>query len=281
MMSEYKYTFNKKVNRKLLKAELEANMSFTAAVYDVTVEGDSKEIVNVYTKTSLDGVLLSLLGSIVANHVYVDIAAPIDKPKLMTLIENERCLEEGIELTYRMYPKVFDIPEGDNGGQPYTFDILFPCTVAMLGATVDLNQFMLNDMISFDVPSTTIIGFLAEGVDTTTNICKMDPDAKAYIYKGMDIIINGESQGRITGYDDNGDYILHENFKSSFPINTPVAVRFKVVDPYLVTTAPLTLWVSRDTDRATIVPKNTPMQFIYWNHSGIAKKVQLCFELYT
>lgn len=280
-MSENKYTFNKKVNREVLRAEIDSNTSFTAAIYDITIEGNLKDAVNIYTKTPLDGIQQSVLGSIVEAHTFINITVPPLKPKLMTVVENERCLEEGIELTYRMHPRVFEIPEGDNGGEPYTFPIVFPCNVAMLGATVDLNTAMIGDSMAFDVPSDVTVGYLTEAVDTSSNIIKTNGDSKPYIYKGMDVIIGGEIQGRITGYDENGDYVLNENIKGTYPEFTPVTVRFRVVDPYLITTAPLTFWISRDTDRATIVPKNTPMDFHYWNASGTAKKVQLCFELYT
>ena len=278
-MSEYIYTFTKAVNRELLEQELRANVYLITGVYGVTVENDTT--VKVYMKAALDSAQQLVLAAAVDAHINVPLDPVAARPPLMTLIENERILEEGIELTYRMYPVLFDIPASTNGGEPYSFPVVIPCTIATLGATVDLSAAMIGDSMAFDAPSETIIGHLSAEVTTGTNIGYINETARPYMYKGMDIIINDTVQGRIFGWEGDYGFKLHENFKGSYPVGTQVSVRFRTVDRYLVTAAPLQLWISRDTDRAAIVPRNTPQMFHYWNDTGTAKKVQICFEFYT
>ncbi len=279
-MTEYIYTFDKKTNRDVLAQEILNSPDITVAVYAITIVNDSST--HIYMKAPLSEPQQVALTSLVQAHVYTDPAAEATRPQLVTLIENERIPELGIELTYRMYPVVFDIPEGNNNNnEPYAFDVTFPCDVATLGATIDLSTAMVGDSMAYDVPSEITVGALAADVAQGDITGYINPESRGYIYKGMDIIIGNTVQGRI--YDWEGDYgfKLYGAFDAAYAAGTAVKVRFRTVDKYLVTAAPLQLWVSRDTDRAAIVPKNTPQKFYYWNVTGTAKKVQICFEFYT
>ncbi len=278
-MAEYIYSFNKKTNRDVLTQEIHDSPDITVAVYTIIIENDS--VTKVYMKAPLSEPQQVALTSLIQAHVYVEPAVVIERPSLVTLIENERIPEEGIELTYRMYPVIFDIPSGDNSGLPYEFPVVFPCTVATLGATIDMGAHMIGDEMAYDAPSTILVGALSANVLLDETVGYINAESRSYIYKGMDVIINNTVQGRIYDWDGDYGFKLYGKFDANYAAGTPIYVRFRTVDKYLVTAAPLQLWISRDTDRAAIMPRNTPQKFLYWNNTGTAKKVQICFEFYT
>lgn len=279
-MAIFTYNFEKKCSQYWLEKELKANAELVIGVHAVNIVNGTQTRVMMKDDLMTYPGQYEVLAAAVTAHIWKEDPSDIRLP-LMTLVENERIPEEGIELTYRMYPMVFEIPEGTNGGLPYEFPIVFPCTVATLGATIDLSTAMIGDSMAYDVPSEITVGALAADVAQGDITGYINPESRGYIYKGMDIIIGSTVQGRI--YDWEGDYgfKLFGAFDAAYTAGTAVKVRFRTVDKYLVTAAPLQLWISRDTDRAAIVPKNTPQKFYYWNDTGTAKKVQICFEFYT
>lgn len=278
----FPYIFSKKTNQEQLEAEIRGSANIFTACHAVVLETDpATGIVStkVLMKAILDTEQEIALENIVSTHVPVE-AKPLTKPVIATLVENEKVFEKGIELTYRMLPMVFDIPAGDNTGQPHTFPMSVPCNFLLLGGTIDMGVNMVGDMMAIDIPATVPVGVFTSEIMTGDESVSVDSESFKYIYKGMDILVGSEYVGRVKAYGANS-FAIHGGFKKAYPAGTVYSIRYRVLDPYLITTAPLTLWISRDTDRGTVVDANTPMSFSYWNHTGTAKKVQVCMELYV
>ena len=278
-MVEHKYDFIKLTNPDQLKLELDANKSLIIGVHAVTITDST--ITNVYMKDDLNEHLgqFAVLEAAVNAHVKAD-TPKITHTPMMTIVENERAIAEGSDLTYRMLPWLFDIPEGSNNGEPYVFNVSFPHAVVMLGATVDLHPAMVGDSMAYDIPSDITIGFLVQNTVIGENTGVLNEGAASNFKRGMDVVIGGVTRGRI--FEKNGSaFKIQTPWQSVLTAGTPVAIRYRMVDRYLVTAAPIILWVSRDTFRGAVISENMPQRFSYWNTTGTAKKVQIAIEFYT
>ena len=271
------YNFTKVINREQLEAEIRGSDNIYAACHAVTVEGEDN--VKIYMKAELDTAQEIALSNLVNLHVPVA-DADLVKPVIATLVENEKVFEKGIELTYRMLPIVFDIPASINNNEPFAFPMFVPCNFLLLGGTIDLSTNMIGDSIAIDIPAPITVGVFTDAINIGESHAHVDSLSASYLYKGMDILVDGNVIGRIKKYDSTG-FEIHGAFTQAYPAGTLYQIRYRILDPYLVTSAPLTLWISRDTDRGTVVDASTPMAFYYYNASGTAKKVQICMEHYV
>jgi len=271
------YNFIKIINREQLEAEIRGSENIFVACHTVVVEG--VDGVKVHMKAELDSEQEIALTNIVNSHIPI---ASVDlvKPVIATLVENEKVFEKGIELTYRMLPMVFDVPANNNNGEPFDFPMHVPCNFLLLGGTIDLSTNMIGDSIAIDIPAPITVGVFVDGVNIGDNHVHVDSQSAGYLYKGMDVLVDNIVIGRIKSYDLTG-FTIHGAFTQAYPAGTLYQIRYRILDPYLITSAPLTLWISRDTDRGTVVDAGTPMAFYYWNSSGTAKKAQICMEHYV
>lgn len=277
VMSNYVYTFTKEVNRDVLEQELRANTSLITGVYTVTVENGTT--VKVYMKAALSPEEHAVLEASVAAHVKINIPEPDPSPVLVSVVENEKYKAEGLELSYRMGPRAFLIPACEPGTQ-FRFEMTLPCTVMVLGGTVDVHQAMVGDLMWFETLCPTTIGYLEQDTVIGQTTGMVNAGAGAYIYKGFDIIINDEIKGRVTCH--SGDnFNMTTAWDEVYPAGTPVKVRFLTVEEYRLTTAPIVVWISRDTERGAIVQDGQKMAFFYVNNSGAEKWVQICLEYHT
>lgn len=195
---------------------------------------------------------------------------------MMSMVENQNYGH--LDLSYKMKPFLFHIPAG--AAQVHEFPISFPYPVMVLGATVDLCTTHHLDEMQFDSLDWTPVGqLITNAVVGADFITVNDAAAAGYIFKGFDLIVNNEFVGHVLDKGGNNIYLDR-------PIVTPhaagsyVVARYTTVDRYKVLSAPMVLWVSRDTDRGALAGKSQKMKFYYWNNNGTEKDIQLNVEIY-
>lgn len=234
--------------------------------------------VDVAMKAPLSASELQALNTIVGAHA-ADTDIEHNTPVLVSVVENEKYGTEGLELSYRLGPKAFLIPDCAPGTE-FRFEMTLPCTVMVLGGTVDVHQAMVGDLMWFETLCPTTIGYLAQDTVVGQSTGLVNVGAGAYIYKGFDILINDEIKGRVTCH--SGDnFNMDTEWDYVYPAGTPVKVRYITVEEYRLTTAPMVVWISRDTERGAIVKNGQKMAFFYVNNSGTEKWVQICLEYHT
>jgi len=263
-------------NPSQLETEIQNRSTITVGCAGATLRGD--DALEIVMKAPLSSDQLLELNAVVAEHIPTISDSP-EKPALVSVVENEKYESEGLELSYRMHPKAFMIPVCDPG-TVFRYEISMPCTVMLLGGTVDVHSAMVGDQMWFETLCPTTIGYLAQDTVVGQTMGIVNAGAGAYIFKGFDILIGDEVVGRTTCH--SGDnFNMDTEWDTVYPAGTPIKVRYLTVEEYRLTTAPMVVWISRDTERGAIVQGGQKMAFFYRNNTGTEKWVQICLEYHT
>ena len=274
---EATYTYTKLgANPSQIEAEILGDTSILIGCSGALLRGEST--LEIYMKAPLSSEELLALNSLVERHVPLEVSESVS-PTLVSVVENERYSDEGLELTYRMAPVLYDIPAG-NPGDISRFEISYPCTIMLLGATIDIHSKMEGDQFWMETVCPTTIGYLAEPTVIGETWATANMDASAHIFKGLDLLIADEVVARISDHS-GAQFNTDRAWTQVYPAGTPIKIRMLTVEPYYVTTYPMVVWISRDTERGAIIRRGQKMAFFYKNNDGLAKKVQICLEYHT
>lgn len=269
------YTYTKSANVVRLEAEIKADTSITTGVHALALFGT--DTLKIWMKDALSSGEEDALDALVTAHD----GTPEQTKDIVwaTNVENEKFVSEGMDLTYRMKPFLYDIPATAG---PHTYTISFPFPIMLLGGTVDFHTAMVGDSMKFETLACTQVGVLTAPAAEDDEVIYLNEGAMQYMYKGFDIVLGSdtEASGRII-----------EVYADSVKLDTPLAKGYSAMDPvkleyeavekYYISTAPMVLWISRDTDRGAIIGANQEMKFYYYNDTTTAKKVQISLEYYS
>jgi len=270
------YEFNKSdVSTYQLEGEISANASIITGWQSVIVRG---EILEISMKAALSNDEYAALLATVTAHTPTK--APT-RAVLASIVENEDFDTLGLELTYRMKPWLFDIPA--TSGQHY-FTISFPYPIMLLGGTVDIHAAMVGDSMRYCILAPTNVCQLPIAVAANDTTITLPSQAGTYCFKGLDVLLNTVHVGRIISIARGAEtdvLTLDQAITQDFAIGSVFAIGYTAVEKYYISTAPMVLWASRDTERGALIPAGQTMAFNYWNDTGTAKKVQLTLEYYS
>ncbi len=271
------YIFEKPdVNISQLETEIAASPTILTGVVSVILRGTQ---LYVTMKDELPTAENDALAQLVSNHVAKFV--PDQRLVMASIVENEKYASLGIELSYRLKPFLFDIPAGV---AEHAFEISFKYPIILLGGTVDIHPDMIGDSMRYCTLAPTPIGQLAFEATESSDEIYVVKDQGEHCFKGMDVLINNEHVGRIISINrgiETDKLVLDSNLTQAYAVGSILSIAYTTVEKYLVTAAPIVLWVSRDTDRGAIVNANQKMRFTYWNTNGLAKKVQFATEYYS
>ena len=285
-MAEATYTFNKILNGSKFMLEVH-DSAITTCIARVDVVGNTSYCV---FKDTLSNDEETALNDLVSAHD----ATPVEEDivRRTSFVENENCSH--LDLTYRMVPHLYTVPASAG---PHVFDISFPYDIMLLGGTVEVSAANLGDSVQFETVGKTVVGQLISACAEGDNHVHVNLDAVAsYIWKAFDLYaVTLDQYGQISTSVDLGHVISKAGTEimlesvltaqQAFSAGTYIATRYVAVEKYKLLREQ-TIWISRDTDRGALIPKNTPMKFSYWNDAQvnneyIAKEIQIVLEIYV
>ena len=269
------YTYTKSANIARLENEIKGNSAIITGVHSIALFG--ADALKIWMKSELTSGEKDALDALVAAHDGTP--DQIKDVVISTPVENEKCFANGVELTYRMKPFLYDIPASAG---VYTYTISFKYPIVLLGGTVDLHSAMVGDSMMFYTLDSTQVGVLARPAAIGDDVIYLNEGAMPYLFKGLDVILASDTapSGRIVEiYADSVK--LDTALTSSYSVWAPVNVEYITVEKYYISSYGFPVWISRDTDRGAIIPANQNMKFCYYNDTATAKKVQITLEYYS
>lgn len=281
-MSDWTKDYAKKCNGAKLMAEIQSS-AVTVAVRRVDVVGDVTYVVMKAVPTSDE---ITLIDGLVAAHD--PLLVEDQKIVISSIVENQKYAEYGFDLTFKVKPFLYTIP--DSVG-PHVFDISFKYPIMILGGTIDPASGNVGDSVKFEAPAEMVVGQLTSACTEGDNHIHVNEDAaNLYMWKGYTVCaVTLDQYGQIATSTGLGEIISKTGTQinlfgsltaqQAFSAGTYLSILFESVEKYKLTSTN-TIWISRDTDRGTIIPADTKLRFSYWNDIGGAKEIQIVLEYY-